>query len=61
MKIAYLPAGGELRIDIDLPLMTAIPDLESEEYLVTKKELRYRKLTAANRVKLYQQVVAQMH
>jgi restriction system protein len=60
VKVAYLPSDRELRIDIDLPLMTAIPDLESAEYLSTKKELKYKKLTAAARNKLYQQVVAQM-
>lgn len=36
-KAAYMPAGRELRVDIDLPLMAAIPELESAEYLVTKK------------------------
>jgi restriction system protein len=60
VKVAYLPPDGELRIDIDLPLMTAIPELESAEYMITKKELRYKKLTAAARNKVYQQVVAQM-
>ena len=40
--------------------MTAIPELESVEYLVTKKELKYKKLTVAARNKLYQQVVAQL-
>jgi restriction system protein len=60
VKVAYLPPGRELRVDIDLPLMTAIPGLESAEYLVTKKELRYKKLTAAARKQYYQQVVAQM-
>ena len=60
VKVAYLPSDRELRIDIDLPLMTAIPELESAEYLVTKRELKYKKLTAAARNKLYQQVVAQM-
>jgi restriction system protein len=60
VKVAYLPSEQELRVDIDLPLMPAIPELESAEYLVTKKELKYRKLTIAARNKLYQQVVAQM-
>jgi hypothetical protein len=60
VKVAYLPPDRELRIDIDLPLTTAIPELESAEYLITKKEFRYKKLTAAARNKLYQQVVAQM-
>ena len=60
VKVAYLPPERELRIDIDLPLMTAIPELESAEYLVTKKELKYKKLTAAARKELYQQVVAQI-
>lgn len=40
VKVAYLPSDRELRIDIDLPLMAAIPELESAEYLVTKKELK---------------------
>jgi restriction system protein len=60
VKVAYLPAGREVQVDIDLPLMTAIPELDSAEYLITKKQLRYKKLTAAARNKLYQQVVAQM-
>lgn len=60
VKVAYLPPDRELRIDIDLPLMTAIPELESAEYLITKKELKYKKLTPAARNKLYEQVVAQM-
>lgn len=60
VKVAYLPSDRELRIDIDLPLMTAIPEFESAEYLVTRKELKYKKLTAAARNKLYQQIVAQM-
>jgi hypothetical protein len=41
-KVAYLPPDRELRIDIDLPLMTAIPELEAAEYLITKKELKYK-------------------
>jgi restriction system protein len=60
VKVAYLPPDRELRIDIDLPLVTAIPELESAEYLITKKEIKYKKLTAAARNKLYQHVVAQM-
>ena len=60
VKVAYLPPDRELRIDIDLPLVTAIPDLESAEYLSTKKELKYKKVAPAARNKLYQQVVAQM-
>jgi restriction system protein len=60
MKIAYLPPDRELRIDIDLPLMRAVPELESAEYLITKKELKYKKLAPATRNKIYQQVVAQM-
>jgi restriction system protein len=60
VKVAYLPPDRELRIDIDLPLTRAVPELESAEYLVTKKELKYKKLAVAARNKLYQQVVAQM-
>jgi restriction system protein len=36
VKVAYLPSDRELRIDIDLPLTPAIPELESAEYLITK-------------------------
>ena len=60
VKVAYLPPDRELRVDIDLPLTTAIPELESAEYLITKKQLKYKHLTATARNKLYQQVVAQM-
>lgn len=60
VKVAYLPPERELRIDVDLPLMAAIPELESAEYLVTKKQLKYKKVTATSRNKIYQQVVAQM-
>lgn len=60
VKVAYLPSERELRVDIDLPLLGSIPELESADYLVTKKELRYKKLTIAERNKLYQHVVAQM-
>jgi restriction system protein len=49
VKVAYLPSDRELRIDIDLPLMPAIPELESAEYLITKKELKYKKLAATAR------------
>ena len=52
VKVAYLPPDRELRIDIDLPLMTAIPELESAEYLVTKKELKYKKLDPVAQVTL---------
>jgi restriction system protein len=60
VKVAYLPPDRELRIDIDLPLMTAIPQLESAEYQPAKKQLKYKNLAATARNKLYQQVVAQM-
>ena len=38
VKVAYLPSDRELRTDIDLALMAAVPELESAEYLITKKE-----------------------
>jgi restriction system protein len=60
VKVAYLPPDRELRIDIDLPLMTAIPQLESAEYQTTKKELKYKKLAVPARNQLYQHVVAQL-
>jgi len=60
VKIAYKSAAREIVIDIDLPLMDAIPELASCEYLPGKKELRYKKLTVADRNKRYQMVIAQM-
>jgi restriction system protein len=60
VKVAYVPADHEIRVDIDLPLLGAVPELDSAEYLVTKKELRYKRLTTPARNKRYQKVVAQM-
>jgi restriction system protein len=60
VKIAYQPTAGEIVIDIDLPLLEAVPELASCEYLVSKKELRYRKLATVDRNKRYQGIVAQM-
>src|SRR5271166_3821427 len=44
VKIAYKPAAQEMIVDIDLPLLDAVPGLASCEYLPGKKELRYKKL-----------------
>jgi restriction system protein len=60
VKAAFMPADQELRVDVDLPLLSAVPEQESAEYLVTRKELRYKKLTVPARSKRYQKVVAQM-
>jgi restriction system protein len=60
VKVAYLPAEQQIIADIDLPLLEAIPELASCEYLVTKKTLRYKKLTTSARNELYQLVIAQM-
>lgn len=60
VKIAYKPAAGEIIVDIDLPLMDAVPELASCEYLPGKKELRYKKLTLADRNRRYQLIIAQM-
>jgi restriction system protein len=60
VKIAYKPAAHEVVVDIDLPLLEAVPELAACEYLPGKKELRYKKLTAADRNKRYQVVIAQM-
>jgi restriction system protein len=59
-KIAYKPVTQEIVVDIDLPLLDAVPELASCEYLPRKKEFRYHKLTAADRNKRYQVVIAQM-
>ena len=59
-KVAYLPAEQEIIADIDLPLLEAVPELESCEYLPVKKILRHKKLTASARNSLYQLVIAQM-
>lgn len=60
VKIAYKPAGQEIVVDIDLPLLDAVPELASCEYLAGKKELRHKKLTVADRSKRYQLIIAQM-
>lgn len=60
VKVAYLPAEQEVIADIDLPLLEAVPELESCEYLPVKKMLRHKKLTASTRNALYQLVIAQM-
>lgn len=60
VKIAYKPAAQEMIVDIDLPLLYAVPELASCEYLPGKKELRYKKLAVADRNKRYQMVIAQM-
>jgi restriction system protein len=59
-KVAYLPAEQEIIADIDLPLLEAVPELESCDYLPVKKTLRHKKLTASARNGLYQLVIAQM-
>ena len=59
-KIAYKPVTQEIVVDIDLPLLDAVPELASCEYLPRKKEFRYHKLTVADRNKRYQVVIAQM-
>ena len=59
-KVAYLPAEQEIIADIDLPLLEAIPELESCEYLPVKKTLRHKKLTPSARNALYQLLIAQM-
>jgi restriction system protein len=38
----------------------AVPELVSCEYLPGKKELRYKKLTFADRGRRYQRIIAQM-
>ena len=60
VKIAYLPAEQELVTDIDLPLLEAVPEMMSCEYLVTKKTLRHKALSAPARNSLYQLIIAQM-
>jgi restriction system protein len=59
-KIACKPVTQEIVVDIDLPLLDAVPELASCEYLPRKKEFRYHKLTSADRNKRYQVVIAQM-
>jgi restriction system protein len=60
LKVAYKPAAQEIVVDIDLPLLDAVPELASCEYLPGKKELRYKKLAVADRNKRYQRIIAQM-
>jgi restriction system protein len=60
VRVAYLPSGQEVIVDVDLPLLAAIPETASCEYLQTKKALRYKALSVAARNALYQSVIAQM-
>lgn len=60
VQAGYHPAGRQLRVRVDLPLMAAIPEFVSAEYQPKKKELRHNKLSPADRKKLYQAIVAQM-
>jgi restriction system protein len=60
VKVAYKPVTQEIVVDIDLPLLDAVPELALCEYLPGKKELRYKKLIAADRNRRYQMVIAQM-
>ena len=50
----------EVIVNIDLPLLEAVPEVASCEYLQTKKTLRHRALSASARNTLYQLFVAQM-
>jgi restriction system protein len=60
VKVAYLPAEHEVIVDIDLPLLVAVPEVVSCEYLQTKKALRHKALSASARNVLYQLIIAQM-
>lgn len=60
IKMAYLPSEQEVIVDIDLPLLEAVPEFASSEYLQTKKTLRHRALSASARNTLYQLIIAQM-
>lgn len=59
VKIAFLPAEQQVIADIDLPLLHAVPEMASCEYLPTKKTLKYKSLTSSARNALYQLVIAQ--
>jgi restriction system protein len=60
VKVAYLPAEQEIVADIDLPLLDAVPELASCEYLLTRKLIKYKPLVVSARNALYQIIIAQM-
>ncbi len=60
VKVAYLPAEQQVIADIDLPLLDAVPEQASCEYLPIKKTLKYKPLGVTARNTLYQLIIAQM-
>jgi restriction system protein len=60
VKVAYLPAEQQVVADIDLPLLDAVPEQASCEYLPIKKTLKYKPLGVTARNTLYQLIIAQM-
>lgn len=60
VKVAYLPGEQQIIADIDLPLLDALPEMASCEYLPTKKTFRHKQVGVQVRNGLYQSIVAQM-
>lgn len=60
VKVAYLPVEGRLMVDIDLPLLDAMPEEKACEYVASKMALRYKALTQQERNALYNEVIGQM-
>lgn len=60
VKVAYQPVEACLMVDIDLPLMEAMPEQKACEYLTTRKALKYKALTQQERQTLYHLVIGQM-
>lgn len=60
VKVAYLPAEQRIVVDIDLPLLDALPEMASCEYLPVKKALRHKPVGVQARNTLYQLVIAQL-
>ncbi len=60
VKVAYQPVEGRLMVDIDLPLLEAMPEEKACEYLTTRKRLKYQLLSQQERNRLYHEVIGQM-
>ncbi|MFI0447378.1 restriction endonuclease [Actinomadura sp. 6N118] len=60
VKVAYQPVENRLMVDLDLPLLEAMPEQSSCEYLTTRKTFKYKQLKQQERNALYHQTIAQM-
>jgi restriction system protein len=60
VKVDYGRGERMAVVDVDLPLLEAVPELASAEYQPVKKAIKYISLTQTARTRLYQLIIAQM-